>query len=393
MGLFAFFRARPLPAPADWQARLAEAQQQIDAGGYDEALALLEPLVPTGRLPASLIPFQTVTLGMLGECRFHAGRPEQALAPTLQALELARQTRDAESIIELLGNLYEVRRYLCHTDEAGRCAEALAEEWADQGDRANRYRRQAARVRAGEPRVRVVVDLDGQRLELDEVRAGRPGAVRFLLERNRLFLGRAEALTRTGEEQANQGRFEQALALYEQAAAIDPWAPQPHYHAGLAWLYRNRPREALDQFVQADTLAPGWQLVRPALHLARLRLQGALEYDTFVAWHVLEEGPLGSEARVILAERALTRAPDLAVLHLLYARSLRSGSGARSAEAACRRGLACSPPPDVRTRLLVELAALAKDVGERKELLAEAVRLDGDLIAAATARVVLAFEP
>jgi tetratricopeptide (TPR) repeat protein len=393
MGLLDFLRPSPRPDPTDWQARLTEPQQLIDAGRYDEARALLEPLVEPGRLPVSLVPWQAATLGMLGECEFQTGRPEQALRWTSRALELARQAGDEEHLLGLLGNLYEIDRYLGRTGEAAGCAEALADRSGQPGERADRYRRQAARVRAGEALVRVVVEMEGQRLEVEEVVAGRAGAVRFLLERNRLFLRQAEILTRAGEELANQGQFEQALTHYEQAARIDPWAPQPPYQAGLTWLYRDRPKEALDQLAHAETLAPGWQLVRPALHLARLRHQGVLAHDSFIAWHVLEEGPLGAEAKVILAERALSRAPELAVLHLLHAHNLRSSGGARRAEAACRRGLGCSPGPDVRTRLLVELAALVEDPVERKELLEEAIQTGGDLIAAATARVVLAFEP
>lgn len=67
-----------------------------------------------------------------------------------------------------------------------------------------------------------------------------------------------------------------------------------------------------------------------------------------------------------------------------------AGAGRESdARAALRAGLQADPDPDVRTRLLVELGTLTDDADERNGLYREAVTLNGNLLAAASAAVAL----
>jgi predicted Zn-dependent protease len=85
----------------------------------------------------------------------------------------------------------------------------------------------------------------------------------------------------------------------------------------------------------------------------------------------------------------LTRTPDLAPLHLLYGQNLGRLGRTKEARTAFSRGLACAAEPDVRTRLLIEQAALADDTRERTRLLREVVALKGNLVAAAQAALIL----
>ena len=78
------------------------------------------------------------------------------------------------------------------------------------------------------------------------------------------------------------------------------------------------------------------------------------------------------------------------LLHLARGKILRATQRAKEAEAAYRFGLDVADEPDVRTRLLVDLAAVVDAADERRELLQEAVDLNGNLVAAATAALVLA---
>src|SRR5207302_8479903 len=143
----------------------------------------------------------------LGECWFQLGQADRAVEPTRQALERCRQHGDQEGVAAYLGNLYEVHRYLGQGDEAAACAEQLAAlfEQKGQAGEARRYRNQARLIRAGEPLNRVVIDLAGQRYDVDEVPGGLTGSVKFLFERNRLTLRPAQALTAAGEREASQG--------------------------------------------------------------------------------------------------------------------------------------------------------------------------------------------
>ena len=112
----------------------------------------------------------------------------------------------------------------------------------------------------------------------------------------------------------------------------------------------------------------------------------------FLLVEALEDGPLDAEAKVRLAEQGLARAPDVALLHYHHGKNLKARNLPFQAQAALRRGLNCAEEPDVRTRLLVELATLVESAEEKRHLLRQAVELNGNLVAAAMARVVLAFE-
>jgi tetratricopeptide (TPR) repeat protein len=394
LGLFDFFRSRPVLTPGDWSPRLEKAQGLLDGLHYRAAIDVLTPLAEDPRPDPAVAPLLPTVLGLLGECWFQSGMTDRAVAPTVRALDLLRRDGTAEERLALLGNLYEIHRYRGDGAQAGDCAEEMAGVLAslEQQGQAERYRRQARLVRAGEPLNRVVVELDGVRCELEEVLQGRSGAVRFVFERNRLMLRPAVVRIEEAGGLANKGRFPDALTLLLEAVAVDRFAPDPHYRAGLALIYMERYEEAVEALAACEERAPGWFLCRPARWLAEELARGTISHETFVAWHALEEGPLSAEAKIALAERALEIAPDLALLHLLHGLNLKARNALSPAVAAYRRGLALAVRPDVRTRLLVELATVVDSDEEKRRLLRQAVEIDGDLIAAATARVVLAFE-
>src|SRR5262249_54994958 len=93
--------------------------------------------------------------------------------------------------------------------------------------------------------------------------------------------------------------------------------------------------------------------------------------------------------KVQLAEAALTRAPDLAVLHLMYGKNLARSSRLPEAGTAYRKGLACGDEPDTKTRLLLELALVTETPAEKIRLLEEARGLNGNLPPPPTAAVIL----
>jgi tetratricopeptide (TPR) repeat protein len=379
-----------------WQKRLEAAQQAMEAIRYQETIRDLEQLLEEVRSlqGSGAVAYLPVTCGLLGECYFQTAQAEKAVGPTEEALRGCRRARDAEGVITYLGNLYEIHRYRGAAQRAAESAEELSRELAKQGqaDEAERYRRQAILVRQGEPLNRVIVNLDGKRMELDEVLAGKPGRVQFAFERNRLTLRPATALTGQGEKQASQGRFEAALKLFQQAAEADPYDPQCRYQAGLTLLYLGRYAEAVSAYDATEERAPSWFHCRSNAWLARQMVKGKVSQEMFQLWHVAEDGPLNPEQKLNVADRALKLSPDLALLHHLRGKSLRALNQASAAESAYREGLACAAEPDIQTRLLVDLAAVISDPAERHQLLEQAVALNGNILASATARIVLAFE-
>ena len=362
---------------------LARAESLMDRGDYEQAWKL-------SREVARSVPFATGPLAArlhanLGECAFQLGDAARSLPATRKALHLAREAGDAGLVAAILGNLYEVHRYL-GDPTAAENAEELARLSTED---APRYLRQAALIRRGEPLLRVVADVDGRRYELEEVLAGIAGPVRLVYERDRLTLRLAERWTSEGEQLAQAGRFAPAMERYDAAIRLDPHAPEPVYQAGFVRCYEGRWDEARGLFDRVERLAPGWFLGRSALALLRLGLSAEL----FRFWHALAEGPLPHVSKRQLAETALASTPTeaRAYFHHLHGKALQ-GLKRPEAEHAFRLGLEHAAEPDLTTRLCVDLAAVVSSPQEKSRLLRRAVEIDGDLVAVASARIVLAFE-
>jgi tetratricopeptide (TPR) repeat protein len=376
-----------------WQNRLRQAQELIAGLRYREARDLLADLLidvhdMKGTGADAYLP---ITLGRLGECYFQGGEADKAVAPLGQALQLCEQHGDADGVVAYLGNLYEVHRYLGQpgpaADYAGRLADVLDQR--GRRDDAARYRKQAAIVRAGEPLNRVVAIRDGRRYELDEAPAIAEGKVQVAFERNRGTLRPAEVLTERGKELAGTGSFDDALAAFRDAASADRFDPDCHYQAGLTLLHLQRPVEAVESYEATEERAPGWYHCRADLWLAQQMTLGKVDHATFLAVHVLEDGPQSPAEKVRIAEQAVARAPDLAVLHLARGKNLARLGRSADAQAAYREGLARSPEPDVKTRLLVELGSVLDNPGKQTAMLEEARALNGNLVAAAMATLAL----
>ena len=87
--------------------------------------------------------------------------------------------------------------------------------------------------------------------------------------------------------------------------------------------------------------------------------------------------------------RAIVKTPHVPGLHLERGRQLARLGRPDDARVALRDGLSRDPDRDIRTRILVQLAIITEDKAERTQLFEEAVRIDGNLVAAATARLAL----
>jgi tetratricopeptide (TPR) repeat protein len=376
-----------------WRDRLDKARALLSEMHYAEAIhALSDLLIDFRGLQGSGVDrFLPITFGYLGEGYFDSGQAEKAIGPFEKALKLCEQHGDVEGIGAYLGNLYEGHRYLDQREQAAGYAGRLAEFYAKQGraPEAERFRRQAQIVRAGEPRNRVVAVVDGQRYELDAVPPIKEGRLQFVFERNRITLRPAAVLTERGEELAKQGKYDEALAAFRAAAEADRFDPHSRYLQGLTLLHLERPTEAVECYEAVEELAPGWFHCRADLWLAQQRALGRLEHEMFAALIVLEDGAAPPAEKVELAEQLLARAPDLAVLHLLYGKNLARLGRLAEAAAAYRKGLASGAEPDTRTQLLLELALVSEGQAEKTQRLREARDLNGNLVAAATAALIL----
>lgn len=393
--------ARLKGPPADnpllrWQAALRSCQELLEAGRHAQAETQLRESLASGRgLSGSGVDrYLPITIGLLGQCRFHQGDADEAVLLFEEALAICRRTEDAEGEIAYLSSLHEAQRWLGHDQEAIGLAGELAERCARAGDQARSgwARERIARMRAGEPLVRIVAQIDDQTLELDALPAKRPdGRVRFKFERNRISLGGVTTLVDEGSRLGSAGDSQRALAAFQAAAALDPWDPQPPYLAGLALTELGRYADAVQSYDVTERLAPGWFHCRADRWLAAELAAGRVSREAFEAVRAIEDGDAPPDDRARLAAAAIALAPELPVLYLLRAEALLNVGAPAAAGVVARDGLARNPDADVRTRLLVTLAQAAKPA-ERRALLEEAIALDGNKTAAAMARFLSRFD-
>jgi tetratricopeptide (TPR) repeat protein len=383
-----------------WEEGLAEARELMGKLAYAQAEQLLASTVAAMRGSSGtgvdrLLP---PTLGALGECLFQQGRAELALAPTTEALALCRQQRDTAGVQAYLGNCYELCRYLGQGEAAAAHAEALAALWVEAGDskRAARLQARAALARAGEPANRVSAVWNAQEYEVDELpNAAFQGdqTVQFTFERNRITLRPAIALKDQAEALAMDGKYERALALFRAAAAADVHDPGAHFLAGLTLLHLKRHAEAVESFDACEARAPGWFVCRADRWLAQQLASGRLPDGAFLAMNALE-GRASPQEKMSHARRAIEQYPRLPGLHLELGKAQSALGRNEAAAAAYRSGLACCEDVDTRTRLLTALGSCpAVAETERRQLLQQAIELEGNLVSAALARWLLRTLP
>jgi tetratricopeptide (TPR) repeat protein len=379
-----------------WQKRLGEARDAMGELRYVEARDLLTNLLIDAReLSGSGVDrYQPITLGFLGECFFQGGEAEKAIPHMEEALRLCEASGDMEGIVAYLGNLHEVHRYLARADAAASYAEKLAAAFEKCGRTAdaNRYRKLAPIVRAGEPLNRVVAVVNNVRFELDELRDLRDKHIQFIFERNRITLRPATQLTQEGERLGSEGKYEEALARFRDAARADPFDPNCRYQEGFSLMHLSRYAEAAESYRTTEELAPGWFHCRADLWLAEQLTLGAIDHPVFLATTTLEDAPQSPGEKVALADSILARCPNFAPAHLERGKNLARLNRPKDAMKAYRAGLACVADPDVKTRLLLQLGILVEERNERADLLRQAEALNGNLVAAASAMLALRNE-
>ena len=336
--------------------------------------------------------FLAPTYGRLSRSYLQSGEATKALPAAETALRLCRQINDQEGIPIYLRGLYEIHRYLGAGPTAAGYAKQLADVLDIQGlhEQARRARKQAAVALACEPLNRVVAEVDGRLLELDEVPKLAEGSVKFVFERNRVSLQIADVSTERAGRLIEQEKFEDALKVLNEAANIDPYNPGPHYHSGFCLIHLKRYSEAVRSYERTEERAPGWFHCSTMHWLARQLAAEKIAHELFLVLEMLEDNhEIGAVEKVCLAEQALATAPMIALLHMHHGTNLTATGCRDEALAAYRKGLNFAEEPQTRARLLVRLALLDPSAHERRGWLEEAADSKADLVAAATAFLLL----
>lgn len=372
-----------------WSSAIAKAREHQHEGRYDQAVTALDTLVTEDLVGRN----RAVTLGMLGAARFHGGHAAAAVAPLIEAIDTCERIGDTGGVLAWADGLFEVHRYLGAPEDAARAAEtgAGAATILGQHEQSELRLTRAERVRAGEPLLRVIALRDGAELELDELTPEECAGVELALARNRVTLDGARQLVREAGKRIAKGAWTKALPLLDQASAVDPLSPDPHYVAATALLLLGKAKEAAHHLDQVEALAPGWFHARTHRFLADEMAEGRITAKTFRALHHANDPEVTLEERLTGLRRAIRKHPSAPIAVAQGELLLRAGKKER-AIIAFEHALDIATEDASRTRALSALgAALGTPHGTAK--LEQALALGTNPVAAATASLVLRRTP
>jgi tetratricopeptide (TPR) repeat protein len=358
----------------------------------DAANEMLGFVEATKRLQGREIDLKRASaFGMAGTYLLHGGRAAAALAPLRQSLQLCMALQNKEATSAYLQQLYNTHRYLGQPHEAAECADRLVEIHAGTFDEGS-WRIRAALVRGGEPLVRVMVVQENRLYELEEVTAIK-GAVDFAYERNRPNLDVPRYLVAQGEKLVMEGKYGEALGLFERAAGVDPYDPDPHYKGAMALVLQQHYAEAVQEYETALALAPGWFTADSDLWIAQELLAGRFSHEAFLVLWAVEYSQLGPAERLALIEQVLPQFPQIPQLHFYRGATLARVDRREEALAAFDEGLAQDPEPGIRSRILGQRAVYTPPEGQRV-LFQEILDLPhANLLARATAQIMIYRTP
>lgn len=379
---------------AQWERRLEAGQRLVQQLRCGEAASLLsDHLIDVRDLPGFGYRHMVATTHWyISQAHLHARRRNDAVAHGRRALDTTLRIEDhVKYLIRYLKHLSEIHRYFGEAAPAADYLESLARLYEQLALDAHAVssRSQAAIVRAGEPLTRVVAVVADVDYEMADVPAGPSGQIELQLRRNRISLLPALNLTGEAWQKAAAGSHEEALCLLNAATAGDPWAPEPLMGRARVQMALGDYAEAAASYGQAEELAPGWPGSRSGQWLAEQLAAGNLDPAVLQWLHDSTDSETAPTDRLKRVRRALEQEPNLPLLHVLSCSLLREVNQLPEVEPCCRQGLASDCDVDTRTRLLVELAQVTESSAERRQLLEEAMRLNGNLVAAAVARLMM----
>ncbi|HET6246329.1 MAG TPA: hypothetical protein VFE47_01420 [Tepidisphaeraceae bacterium] len=393
------FLTAPQGTPGDmqqqWQEALGQTEAMVKELRYDDAKALLEQvLTALATVPKDTpVPFHAITNGRMAHILFATGDCDNAANHMWEALQLSQQRGEHAGAAAALRGLYEIHRYMGKLPEAAGFGDRLSAKLATMGKKpeADFWTRQSAIVRAGEPLCRVVFYVNDQQLEVDDVPPLTDPRLALSFMRNRPPLELCAGLVDRGMQVGSEAKFDEAMALFQQAAVVDPYDPVPHMQMAMTLMHLERAADAVTAYDAVERLAPGWQNSRADRWVAAEIAAGRLEPAIFFILRTEEmpENAASWEQKLSLADQAISRAGEIAPLLLYRARCLMRLGRVGEAEPVLRAGLEKAQEPDLRTRMLVDLQMISADRDEGRKLLSEAVALNGNLAAAGVARIKL----
>ncbi|MBY0357928.1 MAG: tetratricopeptide repeat protein [Candidatus Obscuribacterales bacterium] len=382
------------PETIEWRNRLTEAEQLMAELKYEQALPLLESCLAKSAQSSS-VGMQTLrplTLGCIGECFFQLAQGTKAIKPLQDALSLAEEQRDSDSVLQYLRSLYEVHRYLGDPAAAAGYALRLSEVLEERGllIPASNWRHQGRAIKNGEPPLRAVVKIGEELFELNDIPVVQSDKVEFLPMRSRTELKLSMQLCDEGRGFAEQTDVDTALQKFAAAKKADPLNYWPHYYSAAVFMHQNKFEEAVKAYEKTEELCPGWENTRSELWLARQMAAGHMQEDVYKSALVFLNDQLPVEERVRACKETLAKYPDYAECYLKLGKIEALAGNKEEARALLEKGIAVAAEPDVKSRLLCDLALLTADNSEKLALLKSCIEIEnGNLVGQALAHYLL----
>lgn len=376
----------PLGPLQQWYAQLERRTRRLEFNALiEEGRAFFDSLE---QLPAADAAKQKCVLhSRLADLLLHSGHAEAAIADYDAALQFAKQAGFVEGAVLQLRSLMETFARLGDA-RLNTAAEQLKQVLASTGGNPAIVDLRLAELTSDKPRCRVLYIEENRPHEIESVKQLSCEQIELQYYRPHGTLLKAQVLTEQGKDLASTGSIDQAIACFEQARATDPLDPDPTYHLAKCLLHTGRFVDAEKLFVEVETLAPGWFNCRSDRWLAHAMATGRFEDQQMQALRIASDGGLDPARRIELAKRAVEAAPDFAPLQLALGDLCRAEGQRTAAEDAYRNGLQSVEDPDTASRLHLGLASvLPLDSEERTDELRRAQKPNGNLIAAASAKL------
>lgn len=373
-----------------WQEQLGYCkslmQQELK---FVEAIPLLEQCLDlaSGVSGAGVDKFLPLTLGFLGECYFQKGEMDKAAEYIEKALQCTTMQGDYEASIAYLHNLYEINRYMGDQAKAAEHADTIANKAYERGElvTASNWRHHS-RSAENEPLHRVVLKIGDELFELNEIPKVHGERVEFIFVRNRLELVLCSQKCWEGRELTQQGNYEEALKVFQQASELDAFSPQPKYMSGNIKLAGRRYAEAIVDLEEVEKLCPGFETSRSDLWLAKELNEGKMEHDACMVVYEANNEQIPIEERLETCKIIAEKYPHFAEAHWRIGKMHAESKNTVEALAAFKKGAELAVEADVKSRLLRDVAILEQNPDEKRKFFKEAIAVEnGNCLAQAMA--------
>ena len=186
-----------------------------------------------------------------------------------------------------------------------------------------------------------------------------------------MISSRAQIAFKRGQEWEARHNSPKAINAYREAIAIEPDWLEPRQRLGAVYLDQGRYDEATAVYRQAQPLTlPGDGSIDHLLHTIDMIQKGALAPAAFRYYVMALDLPDEKlDDKMTLCQKALGLNPTFAAPYTMLGQALLAKGKLDQARVVLERGLACRPTPFIQAVLLFQLGNVALTSGQRGQAL------------------------